>query len=93
VEETAGVGIHKRHRKKRIGKVVHAIRNMARYGTASMGPQHQMIARSREPFRFRVIDSPRVPDRKSKPGRGVGALMASLFLVCNFYLFGCEGKT
>ena len=35
-----------------------------------------MMARNREQFGFRIIDSPRIPDRKSKPHRGKTAVMA-----------------
>jgi len=51
-----------------------------------------MLARNREQFGFRVIDSPRAPDRKIRPRRGYSALMASIlaFLACWVY-FGVRG--
>jgi len=42
--------------------------------------EKEMMARNRGQFGFRVIDSPRVPDRKSGPGRLSAALLG--FVVC-----------
>jgi len=36
-----------------------------------------MMARNREQFGFRVIDSPRIPDRKYNPKRGLIAILAA----------------
>jgi uncharacterized protein involved in exopolysaccharide biosynthesis len=47
--------------------------------------EREMMARNREQFGFRVIDTPRVPDRKFKPSRGLGAILA---LVLSF-IAGC----
>ena len=49
--------------------------------------EREMLARNREQFGFRVIDSPRIPDRKFKPKRGLSAIVAtilSFFLGCAF---------
>ncbi len=51
--------------------------------------EREMMARNREQFGFRVIDSPRIPDRKSKPGRGVAALMSTLFAGFAISIFYC----
>ena len=52
--------------------------------------EQEMMARNREQFGFRVIDSPRVPDRKSKPERARSAVTAtvlSFLLACIFLVF------
>jgi len=65
---------------------------MTRDGLYSLYGQEvekEMMARNREQFGFRVIDSPRVPDRKYKPGRGQGAILAmvlSFFAGCVFFV-------
>jgi uncharacterized protein involved in exopolysaccharide biosynthesis len=41
--------------------------------------EQEMLARNREQFGFRLIDSPRVPDRKSAPARFKASLFFSLF--------------
>lgn len=40
--------------------------------------EQEMLARNREHFGFRIIDSPRVPDRKSAPARFKASLLLSL---------------
>jgi hypothetical protein len=47
-----------------------------------------MMARNREQFGFRVVDAPRVPDRKIKPHRlraSVASVVISFLVLC-FYL-------
>jgi uncharacterized protein involved in exopolysaccharide biosynthesis len=47
-----------------------------------------MMARNREQFGFKVIDSPRVPDRKSGPHRALVSLLATAltFMVSSVFL-------
>jgi len=47
--------------------------------------EREMMGRNREQFGFRVVDAPRVPDRKSGPERAWNITIASL-LAC---LAGC----
>ena len=57
--------------------------------------EKEMMARNREQFGFRVIDSPRVPDRKFKPRRGLSAMLAavlSFFAGCVYLIVRVEGK-
>ena len=58
--------------------------------------EKEMMARNREQFGFRVIDAPRVPDRKFKPNRSQGAILAialSFFVACMFFVVrGNPGK-
>jgi uncharacterized protein involved in exopolysaccharide biosynthesis len=44
-----------------------------------------MMARNREQFGFKIIDAPRVPDRKSGPERAWNISIASLLA----FLVGC----
>ncbi len=49
--------------------------------------EREMMARNREQFGFRVIDSPEAPDRKSKPRRGVAAILATFFAGLAFSIY------
>ncbi len=40
--------------------------------------EREMLARNREQFGFKIVDSPRVPDRKSRPHRARGAASAAI---------------
>ena len=64
---------------EQIGKTVDALNRDRLYSLLGQEVEREMMARNREQFGFRVIDSPRIPDRKSKPRRGLVALMATLF--------------
>jgi len=75
---------------EQIGKTVDALNRDRLYSLLGQEVEREMMARNREQFGFRVIDSPRVPDRKSKPQRIKGAMLASLFaliLGCGYYVF------
>jgi uncharacterized protein involved in exopolysaccharide biosynthesis len=49
--------------------------------------EREMMARNRDQFGFKIIDSPRIPDRKSKPSRGLAALIAILFSGFAFFIY------
>jgi len=68
-----------------IGKTIDALTRDRLYSLYGQEVEREMMARNREQFGFRVIDSPRVPDRKFKPVRSQGALLASV-LAC---IAGC----
>ena len=70
---------NKKFIQEQIGKTVDALTRERLYSLYGQEVEREMLARNREQFGFRVIDSPRVPDRKSKPSRGFAALMATLF--------------
>ena len=40
--------------------------------------EREMLAKNREQFGFRVVDAPRVPDRKFKPQRAKTALLVTM---------------
>jgi uncharacterized protein involved in exopolysaccharide biosynthesis len=51
--------------------------------------EREMMARNREQFGFRVVDSPRAPDRKFGPARVMSAIKAALlafFLSCGYFV-------
>lgn len=55
--------------------------------------EREMMARNREQFGFRIIDSPRVPDRKSKPQRAKTAVLATILAAPAWTLFfGYAGR-
>lgn len=52
--------------------------------------ERKIMARNREPFGFRVNDSPMVPDRKSGPvgGESLWETFSSLIIVGIIYIWG-----
>jgi len=83
---------NKKFIEEQIGKTLDALTRDRLYALLSQEVEQEMMARNREQFGFRVIDSPRAPDRKIRPRRGYSALMASIlaFLACWVY-FGVRG--
>jgi len=72
---------------EQIGKTGDALTRDRLYSLYGQEVEREMMARNREQYGFRVIDSPRVPDRKFKPKRGQGAILGailSFFLGCIF---------
>ncbi|MCL5884149.1 MAG: Wzz/FepE/Etk N-terminal domain-containing protein [Deltaproteobacteria bacterium] len=61
-----------------IGKTVDALTRERLYSLYGQEVEREMLARNREQFGFRVIDSPRVPDRKSGPHRVQIAFTATI---------------
>src|SRR5512140_579133 len=70
---------NKKFIEEQIGKTVDALNRDRLSSLLGQEVEREMMARNREQFGFRVMDSPRVPDRKSKPIRELFALMAILF--------------
>ena len=79
--------INKKFIQEQIGKTVDALTRDRLYSLYGQEVEREMLARNREQYGFRVIDSPRTPDRKSKPGRGLAALMATLFAGFAFFVY------
>ena len=69
---------NKKFIEEQIGKTVDALNRDRLYSLLGQEVEREMMARNREQFGFRVIDSPRMPDRKSRPRKWLGALMATL---------------
>ena len=75
---------NKKFIEEQIGKTVDALTRDRLYSLYGQEVEQEMMARNREQFGFRVIDSPRAPDRKAGPSRGRAAVSATL--VCGFLL-------
>lgn len=81
---------NKRFIEDQIGKTIDALTRDRLYGLYGQEVEREMLARNREQFGFRIIDSPRVPDRKIKPQRGLVAILAiflSFFTGCVLLVF------
>jgi len=76
---------NKKFIEEQIGKTVDALTRDRLYALYGQEVEREMMARNREQFGFRVIDSPRIPDRKFKPHRGQASILA---LILSF-LAGC----
>jgi len=64
---------------EQIGKTVDALTRDRLYSLYGQEVEREMMARNREQFGFRVIDSPRAPDMKVRPQRGKNAMAVTLF--------------
>ena len=86
---------NKKFIEEQIGKTVDALTRDRLYMLYGQEVEREMMARNREQFGFRVVDAPRVPDRKSSPYRFLVAL-TGLFLflpiVCGYFLVRGKGK-
>ncbi|RJQ26436.1 hypothetical protein C4565_06770 [Candidatus Parcubacteria bacterium] len=59
-------------------KTIDALTRDRLYSLYGQEVEREMMARNREQFGFRIIDSPRIPDRKSKPNRAIAAILATI---------------
>ena len=85
---------NKKFIEEQIGKTIDALTRERLYALYGQEVEREMMARNREQFGFRVVDAPRVPDRKFKPHRIFGALLAffvSFFAGCVFPIV-CENR-
>lgn len=64
---------------EQISRTVDALTRDRLYSLYGQEIENEMMARNREQFAFRIIDSPRVPDRKSGPHRAIISLLATTF--------------
>jgi len=78
---------NKKFIEEQIGKTVDALTRDRLYALYGQEVEREMMGRNREQFGFRVVDAPRVPDRKSKPGRGLAVLMGTLFACLVFTIY------
>lgn len=81
---------NKKFIEEQIGKTVDALNRDRLYSLLGQEVEREMMARNREQFGFRVIDSPRVPDRKFRPQRAQGAMMAAILgfiSLCGYFVF------
>jgi len=73
-----------------IGRTVDALTRDRLYAMYGQEVEREMMARNREQFGFRVIDSPRVPDQKIRPSRLrtiVTMTILSLLVACLFFAY------
>ena len=80
---------NKKFIEEQIGKTVDALNRDRLYSLLGQEVEREMMARNREQFGFRVIDSPRVPDRKFKPQKARGAMLATILAfiaVCGYFV-------
>jgi uncharacterized protein involved in exopolysaccharide biosynthesis len=78
---------NKRFIEEQIGKTVDAWTRDRLYLLYGQEVEREMMARNREQFGFRVIDSPWILDRKSEPRRGLAALVVTLFSGLMFSIY------
>jgi uncharacterized protein involved in exopolysaccharide biosynthesis len=85
---------NKKFIEEQIGKTVDALTRDRLYALYGQEVEREMMARNREQFGFRVVDSLRVPDRKSGPSRGRAAFAAVLIsgFVIAFYFIAMERR-
>ena len=76
---------NKRFLEEQIGKSMDPLSRERMYAVYGQEVEREMMARNREQFGFKVIDAPRVPDRKSRPERAWNISIAFLLA----FLVGC----
>ena len=67
---------NKKFIEEQIGKTIDALTRERLYALYGQEVEREMMGRNREQFGFRVVDAPRVPDRKIKPRRIFNAIMS-----------------
>jgi len=80
---------NKKFIEEQIGKTIDALTRDRLYSLYGQEVEREMLGRNREQFGFRVIDFPRVPDRKSRPTRSRSAILAAfggLIAACGYHL-------
>jgi uncharacterized protein involved in exopolysaccharide biosynthesis len=80
---------NKKFIEEQISRTIDPLTRDRLYGLLGQEVEREMMARNREQFGFRVIDSPRVPDRKSNPPRARSAVTAtilSFLAACVFFV-------
>ncbi len=76
---------NKRFLEEQIEKSMDPLSRERMYTVYGQEVEREMMARNREQFGFKIIDAPRVPDRKSGPERAWNISVASLLA----FLVGC----
>jgi uncharacterized protein involved in exopolysaccharide biosynthesis len=69
---------NKKFIEEQIGRTVDALTRDRLYALYGQEVEREMMARNREQFGFRIIDMPRVPDRKAGPARTRSAVAATI---------------
>jgi uncharacterized protein involved in exopolysaccharide biosynthesis len=85
---------NKKFIEEQIGKTIDALTRDRLYSLYGQEVEREMMGRNREQFGFRVIDAPRVPDRKLKPQRILNAFMSVVLSFLAGWIFVVvRGKT
>ena len=71
-------GINKKFIQEQIAKTVDPVTRDRLYSLYGQEVEREMMAHNREQFGFKVIDSPRIPDRKSGPHRLLISLLVAV---------------
>jgi uncharacterized protein involved in exopolysaccharide biosynthesis len=73
-----------------LGRTVDTLTKDRLYSLFGQEVEREMLAHNREQFGFKIIDAPQVPDRKSKPRAGSGAMLAFVlaFFAGSVYFIG-----
>jgi uncharacterized protein involved in exopolysaccharide biosynthesis len=80
---------NKKFIEEQISNTVDALNRDRLYSLYGQEVEKEMLARNREQFGFTIVDSPRVPDRKSWPPRILYAFLASiLFFLVSIVICG-----
>jgi uncharacterized protein involved in exopolysaccharide biosynthesis len=86
---------NKKFIEEQIGKTVDALTRDRLYMLYGQEVEREMMGRNRDQFGFRVVDSPRVPDKKSGPHRVFLTITVVVFLFpvwCGYFLVRDKGK-
>jgi len=78
---------NKKFIEEQIGRTVDALTRDRLYSLYGQEVEREMMGRNREQFGFRVIDTPRVPDRKFKPHRSNRAIIAAILSFLGGWIF------
>lgn len=77
-EAFARAAKNKKFIEEQIGKTVDPLTRDRLYSLLGQEVEREMMARNREQFGFRVIDSPRIPDRKNRPARSMTSSVTAM---------------
>ncbi|MCL1926187.1 MAG: Wzz/FepE/Etk N-terminal domain-containing protein [Syntrophorhabdaceae bacterium] len=80
---------NKKFIEEQIGKTMDALTRDRLYSLLGHEVEQEMMARNREQFGFRVIDSPRAPDRKIRPRRLYNAGVSMFLALIGSWVFFC----
>jgi uncharacterized protein involved in exopolysaccharide biosynthesis len=80
---------NKKFIEEQIGRTIDPLVRDRLYSSYGQEVEREMMARNREQFGFKVIDSARVPDRKTRPQRLLTSLLAATFFFLSLSIISC----
>lgn len=83
---------NKKFIEEQIGKTVDALTRDRLYALYGQEVEREMMARNREQFGFRVVDAPRVPDRKNRPRRLLSSVVVALVITLAASVYFLAGR-